>query len=388
MEKDKMEAQRKRKVKKTIVFYIATLTRGGAERVIVNLANYFCREGYETYMVTLEPEEGLYPMEEGIRQIVLPMSPGGGLAVRIGNALGRITQVRRLLKETEAMALVTFIGKTNIRGILAGLGLKTKVFVSVRSAPGREYAGKFQQTLAKILFCLAGGAVFQSEGARDFFPGPVRKKSRILYNPLSPEYVRPLFTGDRKGGIVTVGRMDRVKNHRLLVDAFSIVAKERPDMELTIYGGGECMGEVREQARKLGLTDRVNLPGDTKEIPDKIKDANVFVLSSDFEGMPNAVAEAFAMGVPVVSTDCPSGGARMLVKEEETGLLVPVGNKEKMAEAILRILQDEKLAAHLRETAFAFSQTLHPDKINEMWKNYIEDICKSKAWSKRRGKRK
>ena len=129
MEKDKMEAQRKRKVKKTIVFYIATLTRGGAERVIVNLANYFCREGYETYMVTLEPEEGLYPMEEGIRQIVLPMSPGGGLAVRIGNALGRITQVRRLLKETEAMALVTFIGKTNIRGILAGLGLKTKVFV-------------------------------------------------------------------------------------------------------------------------------------------------------------------------------------------------------------------------------------------------------------------
>ena len=80
MEKDKMEAQRKRKVKKTIVFYIATLTRGGAERVIVNLANYFCREGYETYMVTLEPEEGLYPMEEGIRQIVLPMSPGGGLS--------------------------------------------------------------------------------------------------------------------------------------------------------------------------------------------------------------------------------------------------------------------------------------------------------------------
>ena len=139
---------------------------------------------------------------------------------------------------------------------------------------------------------------------------------------------------------------------------------------------------------KRGCIDMLNLLGDTKEFPDKIKDANVFVLSSDFEGMPIAVAEAFAMGVPVVSTDCPSGGARMLVKEEETGLLVPVGNKEKMAEAILRILQDEKLAAHLRETAFAFSQTLHPDKINEMWKNYIEDICKSKAWSKRREKRK
>lgn len=384
MEKAGMEARGKRKVKKTIVFYIATLTRGGAERVIVNLANYFYRQGYETYMVTLEPEEGLYPMEEGIQQIVLPMSPGRGPIVRIGNALGRITQVRRLLKETKAMALVTFIGKTNIRGILAGLGLPTKVFVSVRSAPGREYAGKFQQILAKLLFCLAGGIVFQSEGAKDFFPKHARQKSRILYNPLSPEYIRPLFTGERHGGIVTVGRMDRVKNHRLLVDAFSLVAKERPDMRLTIYGGGECMEEIQEQVTRLGLTDRVNLPGDTKEIPDRIKDANVFVLSSDFEGMPNAVAEAFAMGIPVVSTDCPSGGARMLVKEGETGLLVPVGDKEKMAAAILRILRDEELAAHLRETAYAFSKSLHPDKINEMWKNYIEEVCRSKGRKRRK----
>lgn len=114
-----------------------------------------------------------------------------------------------------------------------------------------------------------------------------------------------------------------------------------------MYGRGTGTGEETGAYRQGESARRY------KEIPDKIKDANVFVLSSDFEGMPNAVAEAFAMGVPVVSTDCPSGGARMLVKEEETGLLVPVGNKEKMAEAILRILQDEKLAAHLRETAFA-----------------------------------
>lgn len=87
-------------MKNTIVFYIATLTRGGAERVIVNLANYFCRQGWQVYMVTLEADEGLYPMEAGIRKVVLTADGKGNIPGRVGNALGRITQVRRLLKKT------------------------------------------------------------------------------------------------------------------------------------------------------------------------------------------------------------------------------------------------------------------------------------------------
>ena len=167
-------------MKKTIVFYIATLTRGGAERVIVNLANYFYRQGYEVYMVTLEPDEGLYPMENGIHKIVLKDEQKSGIIGRIRGALGRITQVRRLLADTQAQTLVSFIGKTNIRAILAALGTRTKVFVSVRSAPGREYAGRLQSVLAKTLFCFADGIVFQSEGAKSFFPKTVQRKSRIL----------------------------------------------------------------------------------------------------------------------------------------------------------------------------------------------------------------
>lgn len=383
-------------MKKTIVFYIATLTRGGAERVIVNLANYFYRQGYEVYMVTLEPDEGLYPMEDGIKKIVLDTpkagnagqdgdsSDGGGKASggdsafavrlidRIRAAAGRITKVRRLLRETQAQALVAFIGKTNIRAVLAGLGTKTKVFVSVRSAPEREYAGTVQRLLAKCLFCFADGIVFQSEGAKAFFPKLAQKKSRILYNPLSPEYVREPYAGERRDEIITVGRMDKVKNHALLIDAFAIVAKEKPQMHLTIYGGGDCMEAVREQVSRLGLAEKVSLPGDTLDIPDKIKDARLFVLSSDFEGMPNAVAEAFALGIPVVSTDCPSGGARSLVHDGETGLLVPVKDVQKMAEAMLRILNDRELETRLRENAYRFSQSLHPDKINRMWREFIE----------------
>lgn len=364
-------------MKRTIVFYIATLTRGGAERVIVNLANYFCMQGWRVYMVTLEEDEGLYPMEAGIRKVVLSAPPVRNRADRIRNALGRITQVRRLLRKTGAAALVSFIGKTNLRAILAGMFLKTKVFVSVRSAPEREYPGRVQGLLAKGLFCLADGIVFQSEGAQAFFPKAARKKSRILFNPLSPEYVRKPYQGERGYEIVTVGRMDRVKNHALLLDAFALTVTQRPDLplHLTIYGGGDCMEALKEQAGKLELADRVSLPGDSREIAEKIKDARLFVLSSDFEGMPNAVAEAFALGIPVVSTDCPSGGARMLVGADERGLLVPVGDAERMAQAMLRILDDRELEERLRQAAYQFSLSLHPDKINGMWKNYIEDVC-------------
>lgn len=366
-------AEKGKAMKKTIVFYIATLTRGGAERVIVNLANYFYRQGYEVYMVTLEPDEGLYPMEEGIHKVVLRSMQTSGIVGRVRGMLGRITQVRGLLKKTQAQTLVSFIGKTNIRAILAALGTKTDVFVSVRSAPEREYAGRFSQILAKTLFCFADGVIFQSDGAKAFFPKCVQKRSRVLYNPLSPEYTDAFYEGKRANEIVTVGRMDKVKNHRLLVDAFSLVVRQRPEMHLTIYGGGDCMEEIKQQVEELGLTQKVSLPGDSREIAEKIKDARMFVLSSDYEGMPNAVAEAFAVGAAVVSTNCPSGGAAMLVKDGETGLLVPVRDAQKMAEAMLRILSDQKLEDDLRRNAYEFSKKLHPDKINALWQQYVEE---------------
>ena len=188
--------------------------------------------------------------------------------------------------------------------------------------------------------------------------------------------MKPLYEGERRNEIITVGRMDKVKNHKLLVDAFAMVVKKAPEMHLTIYGDGECMEELQAQIKMLGIEEKVSLPGDSNCIPQLIEDARIFVLSSDFEGMPNAVAEAFASGVVVVSTDCPSGGARMLVKHEETGLLVPVRDAEQMADAILRILGDAKLEERLRKNAYAFSKTLHPDTIHSMWMEYIETICK------------
>lgn len=364
--------------KKTIVFYIATLTRGGAERVMVNLANYFDAKGYRVYMVTLEPDEGLYPMSNTIEKIVLEMSGNGS---RIRNLISRVTMVRKIIKEHKADALVAFIGKTNLRGILAGLFTRTSVIVSVRSAPSREYGSKLQQFLAKVLFCFADGIVFQTKEAASFFPKYVQKKAKILLNPLSKEYVgvEAMAYEKRREEIVTVGRMDPVKNHALLVDAFALVAAQNPNVHLTIYGDGSCRKQIEEKREEYGLVDRISLPGDTRDILSHIRDAKLFVLSSDFEGMPNAVMEAMACGIPVISTDCPSGGARALVKEGETGLLVPVGKPDAMAEAILRLLNDRTLYDKIAENCHAFSKTLYPERVNGQWLEYIEDLtCRKK----------
>lgn len=358
-------------MKKTIVFYIATLTRGGAERVMAGLANYFAGQDYRVLLLTLEEEEGLYPLSERIEKRVLSLPEGGS---RFGNVLKRILQVRRVLKETKADAMVAFIGKTNIRAILAGLFLPTKVFVSVRSAPVREYPG-MQKILARGLFALADGVIFQTEEAGRWFSGAVRQKSRILLNPLSAEYTKGAYTGVREERIVTVGRMDPVKNHALLVKAFAAAVEKHPGLRLEIYGDGECRKEIEGLCRELGIGDRVFLAGDTSRPAEKIWRAGVFVLSSNFEGMPNAVAEAMASGIPVVATDCPSGGARALVKNEETGLLVPVGDEKAMTRAILRVLEEEGLGDRLAERAELFAKSLYPDKIYKMWQNYIEEVC-------------
>ncbi len=357
---------------KTIVFYIATLTRGGAERVMVSLANSFAAMGDRVLLVTLEEDEGLYEIDDRVKHIVLDFAGEG----RIKSALGRILKVRKLVRENKADALVGFIGKTNIRTILAGLGTGARTVVSVRSTPEREYKGTKNTLIAKLVFPFADGVVFQTERARDFFGEAVRKKSTILPNPLSFEYVGAYVPGqnsrDNTGikRIVTVGRMDPVKNHRLLLEAFRLVAQKLDKISLTIYGDGECREDIAALTKKYNLEDRVNLPGDTKNIKEKIKDASLFVLSSDFEGMPNAIAEAQALGIPVVSTDCPNG-ARALVEHEKTGLLVPVGDCEKMAGAMERVLTDSSLADKLSEGGATFAKSLYPDEVHARWREFI-----------------
>lgn len=359
---------------KRIAFYISTLQVGGAERVISNLANAFSEKGYQVYMITENPDgKESYPLHRNVERIRLPKPDRRN---RVLNMAARITDLRKTVKEIRVPVLVSFIGKANIRAVLATRLTHTKSIVSVRSAPDREYGTKVRRSLAKILFRFAEGAVFQTEEARDFFAPAVRKKAAVLMSPLHPDFIRPRFAGGRRHEIVTVGRLHEVKNHEMLIRAFAALAPDYPDHTLSLYGDGDTKEKLAGLIAGSGMEGKVFLKGNCSHVADAIQEAEIFALSSNVEGMPNALLEAMALGLACISTDCPCGGPRTVIRDGENGLLVPVGDTAALERALRRILSDSKLEERLGVNASAIGEELSPKRVNEKWMAYITQVCK------------
>lgn len=356
---------------KKIIFYIAGLQRGGAERVIANLANYFDGIGYDVTMFTDCVLAKEYPLNKSVHREIVGYEPTGK---RGRDMLRRIMVIRDAYKKVQPDAVVAFIGKTNIRALLASFGTGIPVIVSVRSTPQREYRTKAMRILAKLLFARAAGVVFQTEGAKAWFGKTVQKKSAILANPLHPDAVRPRFEGKRTNEIVTVGRLERVKNHRMLIEAFCQVSTEFPETVLRIYGDGQERKALEKLIEEKNMQEKVLLMGDHDKIPELIYQSRIFVLSSDAEGMPNALMEAMALGLAVVSTDCPCGGPAMVVRHGENGLLVPIGDAKAMAEALRELLSDAEKEERFGREAHKLGEELAPERVNKAWQDYVERV--------------
>jgi glycosyltransferase involved in cell wall biosynthesis len=224
------------------------------------------------------------------------------------------------------------------------------------------------------MFRFADGVILQTEQSKKFFPRSVRKKSVIMSNPLNPEFLNRKYTGDREDVIVTVGRLDENKNQSMLIHAFSRIASEFPNMKLVIYGEGEYRTRLEELVCEKNLTDRVSLPGNISDVPGHICNARIFALTSNTEGMPNTIMEAMALGLPVVSTDCPCGGPAELIDDGSNGLLVPVGDAYSLADAFRLILTDSAFEERLRENASKITSRLAPDKVNKEWRDYLNSL--------------
>lgn len=225
--------------KKTIVFSIGSLTKGGAERVIVNLAEHFYKEGYQTYIVTKMIAKEEYPVSEGIIRIVADITEEETTRSRVKNLYLRIRKLRGIWKCIQPDMIVSFIGKNNFMTIASARGLKIPVVVSVRSNPGREYGSPIKWCFAQLLFPKADGVILQTKEAKEAFGKRVQKKAVILPNPMNAMFVRELYLGERQKEIVTVGRIDSNKNQELLIDAFVEIAGEFPEWKCKLYGDGE-----------------------------------------------------------------------------------------------------------------------------------------------------
>lgn len=384
-----------RKIRK-IMFHINSLGKGGAERVVSLLANEFVRSGVEVVIATEWYSEEEYDLEPQVRRVHAGLSDVQEEASRIAKQWYRIQNLRKVLLQEKPDVLLSFCVKANYRAMMASTGTGIPVIVSVRNDPKIDYVGKVNGVMNKLFLNRAAGCVFQTEEAQSFFDEVLQKKSVIICNPVNEKYLQAKRKEPTKK-IVCVGRLVAQKNQMLLVNAFEKILEKYPDYHLYLYGDGsddECKEELfkyveykevgvfkqwdgnggaeKEIAQEfIKLKKHIHFMGLSSTLEKDMADAVMFVLPSNYEGMPNALMEAMALGLPVISTDCPCGGSRYWIETGSTGQLVPVKDVDSMAEAMEYYILNPDKAEEMGAKARKRLHEATVDKVFEQWKNYI-----------------
>ncbi|MCI8403203.1 MAG: glycosyltransferase family 4 protein [Lachnospiraceae bacterium] len=344
---------------------------GGAERQITMLANAMAKRGHEVFLLVLASFNKRYDISDKVNVCDLTYAEN-----QAGNKIWlRYRALFKALKKIKPECSIHFWLQSAYLTAFMPEKQVGKIIYSERGDPGdTEYQGA-RGFVRKLSFHRVAGFVFQSEGARDYFPDKIRRRSVIIHNSVllpCDKFEKPC--ADREPKIVTVGRLHPQKNQKLLIRAFSEIAEEFPKIRLEIYGEGEQKEALAEEIRKNGLTGRIKLMGSRKDIFDCIYPAQMFVLTSDYEGMPNALLEAMALGVPCISTDCKPGGARTLICHEKNGLIVPLGDEKELASAMRRLLRFRDFAGELSGNGIKIRETHEPNKIFDQWEEYVKGI--------------
>ena len=291
--------------------------------------------------------------------------------------LGCVTEIRKLVGSLNPDVSISFQLNANTINMLACYGKDTKSVVCERNDPYSR--GKILQIL-KPLFKMADGAVFQLSGAREYYNN-IKVPVAIIPNPIvSKTDIRCKSYDKRKRVIAAHGRIEIVqKRQDVLIDAFAMLVREHPDYQLQIFGsqwpGTNDEARLKEQISKLGLEGKALLMGVSKNPQQDIKDAMMWVSTSDFEGISNALMDAMAIGIPIVATDCSPGGAAFLIKNKVNGLLVNRGDAKAVYEGMKYMIEHPGEADDMGRKALEIEQLLDSDKIEKQWEDYLLTLC-------------
>lgn len=359
---------------KKIVIVINRMDYGGGQRVVANLSNYFSDNGIDVVLLSISSQPSVYPLHQRVRQLTLNKHENG--RTQISRFFGTIFEVRGILRDEKPDLVLSFLVDINILIIPAMLFQKVPLVISERNDPIRNPQNRIKRILRKALYPFSDGFVFQTADAKNFFANAIQKRSCIIPNPLFEESIPERYFGIPGKYVVNVGRLEKQKNQELLIRSFALVADKHPDVNLLIFGDGSLKEELKQLVLELHLCKRVFLMGEHQDVLDYVRKSRAFILSSDFEGMPNALIEAMACGVPCISTKCPCGGPDYLIDNMQNGILVPVNNEAELAKSIDLVLSNNNLSKSIAEEAYKIHSTLNEKKIFGKWIDYLESVCR------------
>lgn len=348
---------------KRIVIFDGTLKQGGAERVISILSRYMHNAGDKVEILLYHDAEIFYDIHPDVKITSVEHESG------TKNIMKNLLWMRNFIKKN-ADIILSFLAPFNILALVAHIGLKSKIVVADRNDPRFVPENKFVRLIRNVLYNLADGIVLQTSQNKAYFGKAIQTKSTVIFNPIDlDEKVGLALKTTKKKKIVSVGRLMPQKNQKMLFDAFAIISVQYPDYELYVYGEGPEREKLTQYANKLGIGEKVHLPGSVKNVFEQIADAELFVLSSNFEGMPNALIEAMCIGLPCITTRV--SGAEDLVKEGINGSIVDVGNTEQLVEKIKVFLSNPLKRQMCSIKATELNDQLATNRIMHEWVEYL-----------------
>lgn len=339
-----------------IFFLVNKLNNGGAERVVSVLANTLYKNGYSVSIAVFSSNDNDYPIENEISKTIIKNN---------GNTLDIVIRSLRYFLKQKFDIIIGFDILPNIICSILKLLKPCHVIISERNAPGQVKINLILKVARRLLYLLPDTIVFQTNEAMRYYSKRIIKKGKVIMNPVTEGI--PQRNCKCEKSIVAMGRLTKQKNYPVLIKAAAIVHEKHPDCRFEIYGQGELENELKELSYDLGQSEYVFFKGYSQNVLEKIVNADIYVLTSDYEGLPNSLIETMCMGFPVISSDCPTGGPRELIVDGENGLLFRTGDPVDLASKIEVLLNDDIYKEKLGKEAEKLIEKVNSERIVREW---------------------
>ena len=356
---------------------MSSLDPGGAERVVATLANHWARLGHSIALLTLDDgrRPPFYELDPAIRH--LPLAVAGLSRGRLQSVTANVRRIRtlgRAIRASRPDAVLGFTDSTNVLTLCAAWPSSLPVVVSEHSDPERHPLPAAWRVLGRLTYGRAAAIVTPNAVTRDLLPRRLRARTRVIPNPIPRGAAPRSPSGGEAGLVISIGRFSAEKGHDLLLEAFARVAGRQPAWRLVIAGEGPERPALEALRDRLGLRERVELPGLVRDVGALLGRADLYVLASRREVFPMALCEAMASGVPPVAAEY-RPGVREIVHDGIDGIVVPAGNVDALAEAMARLMCDDAERRRLGARAVDVLERYGVDRVLGLWEALLREVA-------------